>query len=425
MESSNMQSQGASEPNLPTLGSFDGFVEMIAAGWAYCPASPSTHVTVQLLVDDLFVAERVADMLRADLRAAGHGDGSYGVRFELPARLLDGKQHKIEMRVKENGAALNYSPRVFCSSLFVHRDAFVSHSPAIDQDGAEARIATRLASGEISADLANNLIHWHREGYVIWRDAIDPKLIAKCNSDLDRAIAEKRHVRHHGRDGTRSLRDMSGPVNWESARLLEFHSTSEAAAELILHRRIVNFLSAVLEGQVVAMQSLLFVKGSTQRAHMDFPYVHTPRPGFLAASWIALEDVREDAGPLFYYPRSHRLVPKFDFGGGNVMAFQDGPHVRHFEEYVDHKARAAGCERKLFMAKAGDVLMWHSALVHGGSPLGSPSATRRSLVGHYSPRHVYSSDRKHLDREPKVVSRNGGVFYDFQGIDDPQLEFPL
>src|SRR5262249_38665659 len=156
-------------------------------------------------------------------------------------------------------------------------------------------------------------------------------------------------------------------------------------------------------------------------AHMDFPYVHTPKPGFLAASWIALEDVRADAGPLFLFPRSHRLVPEFDFGGGNVMAFQDGPHVRHFEEYVDYKARSLGCDYELFMAKAGDVLMWHSALVHGGSPRTNPDATRRSLVGHYSPRHVYTSDRKHADRTPKVVLRNGGMFYDFQGPRDPKL----
>jgi hypothetical protein len=74
------------------------------------------------------------------------------------------------------------------------------------------------------------------------------------------------------------------------------------------------------------------------------------------------------------------LVSKFDIGAGNLFSFEDGWHIRHFESYLDQAARGLGLEYELFMAKPGDVLFWHSALVHGGAPRLKPQATRRSLA---------------------------------------------
>jgi len=36
-----------------------------------------------------------------------------------------------------------------------------------------------------------------------------------------------------------------------------------------------------------------------------------------------------------------------------------------------------------FLGKAGDVLIWHEELVHGGSPIIDMTRTRMSLVTHY------------------------------------------
>jgi ectoine hydroxylase-related dioxygenase (phytanoyl-CoA dioxygenase family) len=86
-----------------------------------------------------------------------------------------------------------------------------------------------------------------------------------------------------------------------------------------------------------------------QRPHQDYPYVHTPRPSFLAASWVALEDVHPDAGPLFYYPRSHRLIEPYDFGFGNTLTFSDGYHVRDFEEYLERRCNELALTKKYWM----------------------------------------------------------------------------
>lgn len=407
-------------------GRFDGFVSNLAYGWASIVEDRSLRVVVQLFIDGVFADEKLADALRGDVLAAGYGDGRYGFGFELPDSLQDGQTHSIAIRVKDTGLDMPYSPRLFSSYLHVDNELFSKNLPWIDLDHNGEDILRRLTTREISVDTAKLLAKWHDDGYVIMDDVIDAATIKKINSDIDQAVLDRAHVLYQGQAGITSFKDLRHEqIIWDHSRILEFHSVSEAAAEAIMARSVIDFTKLVLGGEPVAMQSLLFMKGSTQRAHMEFPYVHTPFPAYLMASWIALEDVREDAGPLFYFPKSHRLVPKFDFGFGNLLAYSDGWHVRDFEEYLDATARRLGLELKLFMAKSGQVLLWHSALVHGGMPRLGQDATRRSLVAHYSPRNIYSRDRRYPDRDPLVVSRNGGVFYDFQGEGDPKLRFRL
>lgn len=49
--------------------------------------------------------------------------------------------------------------------------------------------------------------------------------------------------------------------------------------------------------------------------------------------------------------------------------------------------QAAIRDRKLpeekFLGRAGDVIIWHEQLVHGGSPILNLNKTRKSLVFHY------------------------------------------
>jgi hypothetical protein len=36
-----------------------------------------------------------------------------------------------------------------------------------------------------------------------------------------------------------------------------------------------------------------------------------------------------------------------------------------------------------YLAKRGDVLLWHALLVHGGSAIAKPGRTRKSMACHY------------------------------------------
>ena len=87
----------------------------------------------------------------------------------------------------------------------------------------------------------------------------------------------------------------------------------------------------------------------------------------LAASWIALEDVRPGTGELVYYKGSHLLEDHtFRSGGRNWNLERDGTEAR--EAYLaglHERSRAKGLELETFLPKKGDALIWSADLAHG------------------------------------------------------------
>ncbi len=76
-------------------GRLEGVVNGSVVGWAWSPGSPMERIWVTVFVDDEPVGLVAADLKRADLLAAGLGDGAHGFAFELPARRREGGQHTL------------------------------------------------------------------------------------------------------------------------------------------------------------------------------------------------------------------------------------------------------------------------------------------------------------------------------------------
>jgi ectoine hydroxylase-related dioxygenase (phytanoyl-CoA dioxygenase family) len=146
-----------------------------------------------------------------------------------------------------------------------------------------------------------------------------------------------------------------------------------------------DFLSFLLGRKVIPFQTLGFTQGSEQRAHSDSIHMTTEPPGFLIAAWIALEDCGPDSGPLFYYPGSHRLpyVMTGDYDSGNTAWTLGAETNRRYEDRIAQVIQEKQLQKQDFIARRGDVLIWHANLLHGGNPIRKKGVTRRSLVCHY------------------------------------------
>lgn len=68
------------------------------AGWAWDPMFPNSPTSVDVLADGRYLATVPADQYRADLQAAGRGDGRHGFVWPLPSALRDGRAHRITVR---------------------------------------------------------------------------------------------------------------------------------------------------------------------------------------------------------------------------------------------------------------------------------------------------------------------------------------
>jgi ectoine hydroxylase-related dioxygenase (phytanoyl-CoA dioxygenase family) len=128
-----------------------------------------------------------------------------------------------------------------------------------------------------------------------------------------------------------------------------------------------------------AFQTLNFKRGSQQDPHADSMHFQSRPAGFMCGVWVALEDVRTEAGPLSYYPGSHRLSPKARTAGDTTIDTYDQHHGAPLKADLE----AHGLAARPAMLRKGQVAVWAADLAHGGSPILDPDATRRSLVIHF------------------------------------------
>lgn len=235
-------------------------------------------------------------------------------------------------------------------------------------------------------DLASLLKKWRDDGYVAFERILNPALIDAYLLDFDEVTRARQLplvVVHEKRGLTRldqlTTEDMLEP----HMRVVDFHLASIAGRKLGQHPVLTWFLSHAFRAPLVMKQSLTFKHGPEQWLHQDFAYVHTSIPSHLAGVWCALEDVHRDAGPFRFFPGSHR-VPKFDFGNGLQWNSDSTRSDRDFGIYLEEQVAKFRWREIRFEGKKGDVVVWHSGLVHGSSPTHDRSLTRKSFVTHYS-----------------------------------------
>jgi hypothetical protein len=267
----------------------------------------------------------------------------------------------------------------------------------IDLPNAFDLIEGKLDIGAITVNQARQLRFFREYGYVILPAAIPTPLLEAARTDLDRAYAGK--VRNAlfecGPLGCGS-RPWQPEMTEHPAKVLDLHHFSSACLRIMFTPKISEFLGLIFESKAFASQSLGFLRGSAQECHQDSAYVVYTLPRHFAASWIALEDVTIGAGELVYYPGSHRL-PDYLYPGHHksvsearrMGAAEDrlDQAVRTHVASLHSRAEHAGYTSEVFAATAGDVLIWHADLIHGGNPVSS-SITRKSFVTHYCPRYA-------------------------------------
>ena len=176
------------------------------------------------------------------------------------------------------------------------------------------------------------------------------------------------------------LKDAPDDAKKSPYKLNDLFLEFEEIRALILDFELCKVLHDLLEGEPMVCNSLNFERGSQQPYHFDTFYMPPLVPNKMLATWIALEDCSLDAGPLAYYPGSHKIKPYY-FSHGGLNAIQE--EMRLCEAYIQTEIERYRLKPKEFAAQAGDVFIWHAQLLHGGSKINDLQLTRKSIVTHY------------------------------------------
>lgn len=319
-------------------------------------------------------------------------DGTRQVEFHLVSHLVPDGDHQVQAaailadgrRVEfpalplkiDNGTALGRQVaedlrefgtppivgRIIDSSLFPYEKgtARAWFDADFDDD-----IPMSLEPAEDAETAQRHLLRW---GFCVLHEQLPAQLVEDFKAQLSGAI-ERGDLKY--RAGS-------------SDRIHGAHQKLPSARAVWLYPPVLQFLKDYFKDTPCACQTLTYVNGSEQNAHQDSIHL-TPYPnGFMCGVWVALEDVQENSGELFVYPGSHRTGSlRASPLGLHKVVNDDYSHYVTFDRAIMDLIESHGYERLVYRPKAGQILVWHENLIHGGSPRLDHDRTRLSVVSHY------------------------------------------
>ncbi|WP_027799859.1 phytanoyl-CoA dioxygenase family protein [Paraburkholderia dilworthii] len=167
-------------------------------------------------------------------------------------------------------------------------------------------------------------------------------------------------------------------------RVLDAWQTDENVRRIATNAKVIELLSKLFGRQAWPFQTLNFPVGTQQHIHSDSIHFSSVPERFMCGVWTALEDISEDAGPLLYYPGSHKWpVYTNEHIGYCATEPVTETNKMDYETMWDALIEAHGAKPAIFTAKKGESVIWLSNLLHGGLEHKNKEKTRWSQVTHY------------------------------------------
>ena len=178
--------------------------------------------------------------------------------------------------------------------------------------------------------------------------------------------------------------------NWEigacgSPRIQDGWRDHPSVRALALDEMVLDLLQHLYGRRAFAFQTLNFAVGSQQHYHSDAVHFSSYPLGYMCGVWFALQDVDINSGPLHYFPGSHRLPYLSAHNMGltpKEIAAEQHPQIL-FEPKWHQLVMTEGLTSQKFLAKKGEIFVWHANLLHGGEPVNNRNLRRWSQVVHY------------------------------------------
>lgn len=213
----------------------------------------------------------------------------------------------------------------------------------------------------------------NRKGYAVF-DFPDPEL----DSRIERIRA--RFAPEMGIDD----KDANAIKRPTTGRVQDAWRYDEDVRAIAANEAVLDLLSKLWGRRAFPFQTLNFPVGTQQHVHTDSVHFSSIPERFMCGVWVALEDIDAGAGPLCYYPGSHKwpILNNTMIGRRGWRSELDSAQTP-FHDAWDAMIAEYQLPLETFLARKGQALIWCANLLHGGSPQTDPTRTRWSQVTHY------------------------------------------
>jgi len=176
-------------------------------------------------------------------------------------------------------------------------------------------------------------------------------------------------------------------------RIHMLHRKLALHEKYMLHPRVLDVLEVIIGPDVLAMQTMLFLKGPGkpgQGWHQDSYYIPT-HPDTLCGAWIAIDDCDEQNGAMWFAKGSgtepvYPPCPEVGYGFGDKLV-KDIRYVTGVSNDVDEQNAltpvAGKYDQVLATMRAGDVAFFNGHVLHRSKRNWTKDRFRRSFVSHY------------------------------------------
>ena len=244
------------------------------------------------------------------------------------------------------------------------------------------------------------------DGYLVVPGLVSPDEIAELKAHTEDLMQGKlpeqnreMNARDLARDSGTSAQALEAPPahltpDEKAQFFLRIHMLHRKMAfheRFMLHPRVLDVLEVLIGPDVLAMQTMLFLKPPGkpgQGWHQDSYYIPT-HPDTLIGAWIAIDDADEKNGAMWMAKGSqHEPVypPTTGYGFGDKrigdIAYVGGVSNPNDDEN-DLAPIASRYDNVLAPVKAGDVVFFGGHVLHRSKANWTTDKYRRSFVSHY------------------------------------------
>jgi len=236
-------------------------------------------------------------------------------------------------------------------------------------------------------------VRFRREGFLVVPALVPPEDVADLAAHCDDLGAGRVQRDQLGQYVAYADAKAAEP---QYSRIHMLHRHLPIHERYLLHPRVLDVLEALIGPDVLALQSMLFIKppGSAgQGYHQDSYYIPT-LPDTLCGAWIAIDRADEENGCVWFTTGSQNEPVYPD--AGNVGQHYPRARLENLS-VVDHVsdtdetrngltpiARKYPGREVAAIADPGDVVFFGGHVLHRSHRNLSVDRYRRSFVGHYS-----------------------------------------
>ena len=251
-------------------------------------------------------------------------------------------------------------------------------------------------------------ITYRNQGFLLVKGLVAPNEIAELIQHTEDLMQGR--LPEQAAEGNQKLE--SPPANLSPDEKAQFflrihmlHRKVALHERYLLHPRVLDVVECLIGPDILALQTMLFLKPPGkpgQGWHQDSFYIPT-HPDTLCGAWIAVDDADEFNGAMWMAVGSHHepIYPPKDgiwYGDRSLSEIQYVGGASNPDDEKNDLTRVANkYPQVLLSAKAGDVVFFHSHILHRSKKNITTDRYRRAFVSHYCNARSFTQWGAHAD----------------------------